>query len=171
MLIATSTPGNGSPTQTPFPSPAASIWASEMSVTGSASVIPYGVCRSAFGSTSATRCSRASETGAPAERTSRIRSRARRWSADSSAAVAATFRSAAGEAKTRVASIAAAASASAPAVSVPGFVTSMSGTEAPMPSAGPYSANGANAATNRSSGPIPQSARTSSSCARSWRCR
>ena len=69
--------------------------------------------------------------------------------------MASTLASAAGEAKTTVASTAAAASASAAAVSVPGRVTSVAGTADGTPSAGPYSANGAKAATIRSSPVIP----------------
>ena len=61
------------------------------------------------------------------------------------------LRSAAGAANTSEASTAAMASASARAVSVPGLVTSMSGTTEAIPSAGPKRANGAKAATRRSS--------------------
>ena len=50
-------PASGRPTQTPSPAPAASISASEMSVTGSASVIPYGVCAWAAGRMPASWCS------------------------------------------------------------------------------------------------------------------
>ena len=70
-LTATLTPRTGRPTQTPSPGPAASISLSEMSVTGSASVMPYGVCASACGSTSRTARSRAAGTGAPADISSR----------------------------------------------------------------------------------------------------
>ena len=66
-----------------------------------------------------------------------------------------TLASAAGEANTIVASTATAASPSAAAVSVAGAATSMSGTTDEMPIAGPYSANGANAATSRSSAVMP----------------
>ena len=121
-----------------------------MSATGKASVIPYGVCRAAFGSTRPTWRSSRAGTGAPADITSRTPSRAACCAWPSAPAVATTFRSAAGEAKTTVASTAAAASASAAAVSVPGAVTVMSGTTAPTPRAGPYSAKGAKAATSRS---------------------
>ena len=75
-----------------------------------------------------------------------------RWAGVTSDAVAATLRSAAGEAKTTVASTAAAASASFAAVSVPGAVTSMSGTAEAMPSPGPRIEKGAKAATSASSG-------------------
>ncbi len=51
--------------------------------------------------------------------------------------MATTLANAAGEANTTVASIAATASASARAVSVAGFVTSIAGTTAPTPRAGP----------------------------------
>ena len=84
--------------------------------------------------------------------------------------MAATRRSAAGEAKTTVASTAAAASASAAAVSEPGAVTSTSGTADPMPNAGPRIAKGAKAATNRSSAVRAYADRTTSSCAAAWRC-
>jgi hypothetical protein len=134
-----------------------------MSVTGRTSVIPYGVWISAAGRSRCRSRNSGSATGAPAESTSRIRASGTRWLAVSWLAVATTLRSAAGEAKTRVPPTAAAASASAIAVRVPGRVTSIRGTAAPMPSAGPYSANGANAATSRSSRVMPQRARTSSS--------
>jgi hypothetical protein len=154
-LIRTATPGSGRPTQTPSPVPAASISARETSVTGSASVIPYGVCISAAGSTSRSRRSSAAGTGAPADMSSRTPASADSWSAVSPPAVATTRRSAAGAAKTTVASTARTASARRAAVSVPGAVTSTSGTEEAMPSAGPRMANGANAATNRSAAVSP----------------
>ena len=162
-LIRSRTPGSGRPTQTPLPEPACSSSGSEMSVSGRASVIPYGVWSSAYGKTSLRRRKSATETGAPAESTSRMRLRAEDCPAVSSPAVATTFRRAAGDAKTRVASTAAAASANRAALRVPGFVTSICGTAAPIPKAGPYSANGANAATSRSLGVMLHRPRSSSS--------
>ena len=82
-----------------------------------------------------------------------MRASATCWSGVSRLAVATTLRSAAGDAKTEgrprpTRPLQRARSA----VRVPGRVTSIRGTAAPTPSAGPYSANGANAATRRSSG-------------------
>ena len=136
-------------------------------MTGSASVMPYGVCNSAFGISAWTRRSSVTGTGAPADNTVRTPASAERCSEPSRSAVSTTLRRAAGEAKITVASTACTASARAVAVRVAGRVTSMSGTAAAMPSAGPYRANGAKAATSRSSGPIRITARTWSSWARS----
>ena len=108
--------------------------------------------KSAFGSTSCSDTSNAAGTGAPADMTRRMLASAAACAVVRPDTVAATVRSAAGEAKTMLASTAAAASASLAALSVPGSVTSMSGAAEPMPRAGPSSANGANAATSRSSG-------------------
>ena len=83
--------------------------------------------------------------------------------------VARTLRSAAGEAKTTVASIAAAAPASARAVRVRGAVTSMAGVTDTAPSAGPSRANGAKPATSRAPGRIPKVAATVSRIAASCR--
>ena len=104
-------------------------------MTGSASVIPYGVCGVACGSTSRSACRSDAGTGAPADTTRRTPARAARCAASSSDAVATTVRSAAGEAKIIVASTAATASASAAAVSAPGLRTA--GTADGIPSAGP----------------------------------
>ena len=70
-------------------------------------------------------------------------------------AVRTTLASAAGDANTIVAPIRRHASSSAAAVSVAGAVTSMSARPVTIPSAGPKTANGAKAATNRSAGVIP----------------
>ena len=121
-------------------------------MTGSTSVMPYGVWRLACVSTLPKASSSDAGTGAPADIRSRTRDRASRWLESRSALVAITRRSADGEAKTMRASTAAAASASRDAVRVSGAVTSMSGTDDPSPSAGPRRENGANAATNVSSG-------------------
>ena len=125
-----------------------------MSVTGSASVIPYGVCSVAFGQ-SARRPLRAGRQG-PARRPRAAAARR------PSASVRSASRSAAGGqhvAQRRAARrrppwrrSARTASASAVAVRVPGAVTSMAGTTEASPSAGPSRANGAKAATSRSSG-------------------
>ena len=81
-LTRTSTPGSGLPTHTPSPSPAASISAAVTSVTGKTSVIPYGVCAAAPGSTSCNECSKDAGTGAPADMSSRILPRAARCRVD-----------------------------------------------------------------------------------------
>ena len=87
-------------------------------------------------------------------------------------AVASTLVSAAGEAKTTVASMAAAASASAAAVSVPGRVTSVAGTADGTPSAGPYKRERGEGGDDPVVGGDAVGCRGSArSCARTWRCR
>ena len=61
------------------PGPAASISGSVMSATGSTSVIPYGVCSTAAGTSSWTRRSSPTGTGAPADISTRTRRSASRW--------------------------------------------------------------------------------------------
>ncbi len=105
-----------------------------MSLTGSTSVIPYGVCNSAFGASTATARSVSDGTGAPAENTTRSAARPV-WSPG--APVATTFANAAGEANARVAPIRSHAASSAAAVNSPGLVTSHAGSAVGIPSAGP----------------------------------
>ena len=69
--------------------------------------------------------------------------------------VATTLASADGDPKASVAPMRTQASSSIVAVSSAGLVTSHAGRHVGMPSAGPYSANGANAATRRSSAVMP----------------
>ena len=105
----------------------------------------------AFGNTSAMASMSSKGTGAPAESTSSTPAHAARCCSSSSEAVAATFKYAAGEAKTMVARPAMIASAIAVAVSVFGFVTDMSGVTEVAPMAGPNKANGGKPATR----PVP----------------
>ena len=113
--------------------------------------MPYGVHAVALGNRSRAARSSVGRTGAPADRSSRTLSNAARCAGESSWAVRTTLASAAGDANTSVAWTRSTASPRAGAVSVPGAATSMSGTTDGIPSSGPYSANGANAATSRSS--------------------
>ena len=85
-------------------------------------------------------------TGAPADITVATEASA----SNDPEAVFNTFANAAGDANTMVAVMRSHASFNAAAVRVLGDVTSISARPVVMPSAGPYSANGANAATNRS---------------------
>ncbi len=163
----TSTPGIGRPTHTPSPPVAASISSSEMSATGRHSVMPYGVHAVAFGKRSRAARSSAGRTGAPADSSIRTLSNAARCSGLRSATVRTTLASAAGDANTSVARTRSTASPRAVAVSVPGAPTSMSGTTEGIPSIGPYRANGANAATSRSSAVMSYSDAIASRCAAS----
>src|SRR5690625_960468 len=85
-------------------------------------------------------------TGAPAESSIVVFSSVARWAVLSWLAVSTTSRSAAGEAKIIVVSPAIAASASAVAVNVAGWVTDIFGVTEVAPIAGPRSAKGANPA-------------------------
>jgi hypothetical protein len=169
--MATWTPATGRPTSTPFPRPEVSSSSRVTSATGSASVMPYGVCASQPPNTSDAARSVSRGTGAPAESSRRTRSHRSRCAESSLDAVRTMLRSAAGAANTSVASMDETASASAREVSVPGLLMSMSGTADVMPRAGPKSANGAKAATSRSSGWMPNVPRTISRCASSCACR
>ena len=69
--MRTVTPGAGRPTQTPSPPDAAWISVRLIVETGRHSVIPYGVCATAFGNSSAQAASSDDRTGAPADSSSR----------------------------------------------------------------------------------------------------
>ena len=108
-----------------------------MSVTGSTSVMPYGVCARAAGSRASTSRRSRCGIGAPALMSSRTEPRAARWPAVELALRVDHLAKRGRRGPDQGGVYGRAASASRAAVRVAGAVTSMSGTAEAMPMAGP----------------------------------